>query len=109
MPNLTLTSTLAADDLFRSRVTASIVQTALAQATVITLTGDAALDAPLLRKQGLVNAVLTEPWNQVTRFAWIVAADSNVLNAYSVDSAVEEIPDALIDAAVVVAYEALIL
>lgn len=101
MPNLNVTATLAQDESFRNRLTAALVQGALAIVSQPAVSSDDAESAALqVKQQQLALAFVNEPWNYITRFAWIVAADATVVGQFAFDSQVSSITDAAIETAV---------
>lgn len=100
MPYLTLTATLAQDENFRNRLTAALVQGSILYAAQPLSTDDPEQAAQQARQQQLVLGFVNEPWNYVSRFAWIVASDDTVINQYAVDGLVGDVTDKAIEDAV---------
>lgn len=101
MPNLSVTASLAQDESFRNRLTAALVQGALAVVNAADVSGDDPDAVALQTKQRqLALAFVNEPWNYISRFAWIVAADDKVVSQYVFDNEVSSISDAAIENAV---------
>lgn len=101
MPNLATHAALAVDDGFRRRMQAALVQLARSVA--------ANANAPQDQKR-LASSVLAGPEAYVARYAWQVAADTNVLGPFVTAGGADstQVPDAALEGAVQAAMQSVL-
>lgn len=108
MPNLAPHAALATDDGFRRRLQAALVQKATIDANKNQPSDPAKVQAWQERRTVAAD-VLQDPLQYVTRYAWPVAGDGNVLGAFATANGdVGAVTDALLETALDKALDSLI-